>query len=309
MENHRTSIYFYVLLFLASFLSACAEVPYTERKQIMMLSEEQEGEIGEKTFEQIKEEVRLSQDPYINRLVREVGERIARASEKTDYDWEFIVIEDRTVNAFALPGGKVAMYTGIMPISRDEAGIAVVMGHEVAHVLARHGAERMSQEQILELGQAALMIALTGKSPPARAAVMRAYGLGAKVGVTLPYSRKHEAEADKIGLILMAKAGYDPRAAVDFWRRMAEASKGAARPELLSTHPSDEARIKKIEEFIPEAMEHYKKAIAENPEFERPPQPVSLFQPPLAPQMPGRPFTPPQHDFAQPGGPPGFPAP
>lgn len=255
---------------------SCAEVPYTERKQFMMISEEQEKEIGKATFSQIKEEVQINHDPRLNNLVQEVGQRIAKVSDEPGAEWEFVVIDDKSANAFALPGGKVAMFTGIMPIARDDNGMAVVMGHEIAHVLARHGAERMSQEQILGIGEAALTAAVMGRTPAAREAIVRAYGMGTTLGVQLPYSRKHESEADRIGLILMAKAGYDPRTAVDFWRRMAEASRGQSQPELLSTHPSDETRIKRIqEEYLPEAMEYYKKAIEANPSLNRPPQPVT----------------------------------
>jgi predicted Zn-dependent protease len=227
----------------------------------MLISEAQEVKIGEALFEKVKDKEKLSTDRKKVALLEKVGKRIAAAAEREDYDWEFILIKSKDVNAFALPGGKVAFYTGILPLTADETGIAVVMGHEVAHVLARHGAERLSQQEMLMLGQAALSVALNGRSPASRDAIFRAYGLGAQIGVMLPYSRTHEAEADKIGLILMAKAGYDPRAAVAFWKRMAENSKGKAPPEILSTHPSDERRIKEIEEFMPIAMEYYKEAM------------------------------------------------
>lgn len=265
-----------MLVALIAIAYSCAQVPFTERKQLMMISEEQEQQIGKATFAQIKEELPINNDPRVNSAVQEVGQRIAKAAEEPGAQWEFIVIEDDSANAFALPGGKVGVFTGIMPIAQNDAGLAVVMGHEIAHVLARHGAERMSQEQILGAGQAALMAAIMGKSPGAREAMVRAYGLSATLGVTLPFSRKHESEADRIGLILMAKAGYDPRAAVDFWKRMAEQSRGASPPELLSTHPGDETRIKRIaRDYLPEAMEYYKKALSANPSFNRPAQPVA----------------------------------
>ncbi len=245
--------------FFLLFLLSCASVPYTERKQFMMVSEGDETNLGEAAFEQIKASSRLSFDPEKNALIRRVGGRIAAAVDKPDYQWEFVLIEEDTINAFALPGGKVAFYTGILPICKDENGIAAVMGHEVAHVLARHGAERLSQEEILTIGQVALLAALIGQSPEAQDAMLRAYGLGTQVGVLLPYSRKHELEADEIGLILMAKAGYDPHAAVGFWRRMNEASKGGGPPEFLSTHPSDEKRIERIESLVPKAMGYYRR--------------------------------------------------
>lgn len=269
MASRKSVISFFIMLL---FVLSCARVPYTERQQFMTVSESEDARIGETTFEQIKAESRLSSDPRLNAVIKETGQRIAAAADKPEYQWEFIVIEDKSANAFALPGGKVAFYTGIMPVARDEAGIATVMGHEVAHVLARHGAERLSQSQILNIGQAALMVALIGKSPVATEAVMQAYGLGAQVGVLLPYSRKHEAEADKIGLILMAKAGYDPRQSVEFWKRMSEQFKGPRAPELLSTHPNDQSRIEELEAFIPTAMEYYNDAIAANPGLKRHPK-------------------------------------
>jgi len=241
-------------------LAGCATVPYTERQQFMMVSENQESKIGETLFRQVKTDSKISSDPALNALVREVGARISAAAGKKDYNWEFIVIDDPTANAFALPGGKVAFHTGIMPISKDADGVAAVMGHEVAHVLARHGAERMSQQQALSIGESALIIALTGRSPIVREGVLSAYGLGAKVGLLLPYSRKHELEADRIGLILMAKAGYNPEAAIAFWERMLAANRGGAPPQFLSTHPSDEQRIAELKSFLPEAAGYYKKA-------------------------------------------------
>ncbi|MBW7957708.1 MAG: M48 family metallopeptidase [Deltaproteobacteria bacterium] len=265
------------VLFIAAVLlafSGCARVPYTERTQIMIVSERQEERIGETLFSQIKAEADLSENARYNSLIGEVGGRIASAAEKPDYEWEFVVIENPAVNAFALPGGKVALNTGILPVCRDEAGVAAVMGHEVAHVIARHGAERMSQEQALQIGGAALSAALLGTSPVAREGLLQAYGLGAKVGVLLPYSRKHELEADRIGLILMAKAGYNPESAVEFWERMT-AREGAAPPEFLSTHPTDRKRVDELRSFLPEAMEHYREAIRKDPSLERPPRPLN----------------------------------
>jgi predicted Zn-dependent protease len=202
-------------------------------------------------------------------MLRTVGARIARATEELmrergleedlkNYKWEFNLIEDdKTVNAWCMPGGKVAFYTGILPITRNETGIAVVMGHEIAHAIAKHGNERMSQGLLTQLGGAALSVALSTQPAATSNLFMTAYGVGAQVGFLLPYSRVHESEADRIGLILMAKAGYDPREAVPFWRRMNE--KGGARPpELLSTHPAPETRIKQIEALLPEALKYYR---------------------------------------------------
>lgn len=250
---------FLILFAFILTIQGCATVPYTERQQIMMVSEEQESQIGATLFTEIKQESKLSGDGRINSMVSEVGRRIAAAADKPEYNWEFVVIEDESVNAFALPGGKVAFNTGIMPVCKDEAGIAAVMGHEVAHALARHGSERMSQQQALSIGGVALMAAISGRSPVVREGVMQAYGLGSQVGVLLPYSRKHELEADRIGMILMAKAGYDPRQAVAFWERMLARKEGApSPPPFLSTHPSDRKRVEELKGFLPEALRYYK---------------------------------------------------
>lgn len=249
---------YFIFFALLMAIQGCATVPYTERKQIMMVSEEQEAEIGSTLFTEVKQKSDLSEDARVNSMVAEVGRRIAAATGEPEYKWEFVVIEDDNVNAFALPGGKVAFYTGILPITQNESGIAAVMGHEIAHVLARHGAERMSQQQALSIGGVALMAALGTRSPAVREGVLQAYGLGAQVGVLLPYSRKHELEADRIGMILMAKAGYDPRQAVSFWERMLARKDGQAPPEFLSTHPSDQTRIEELKRLVPEAMKYYK---------------------------------------------------
>jgi predicted Zn-dependent protease len=176
-----------------------------------------------------------------------------------DYRWEFNIVEDSSINAWCMPGGKVVVYTGIMPVVQNETGLAVVMGHEIAHAVANHGQERMSQGLIAQMGGMALSAALQKKPEQTQALFMTAYGVGAQVGALLPYSRLQESEADHIGLIFMAMAGYDPHGALDFWRRMANTGKGGAPPEFLSTHPSDETRIKKIEDLIPEAMTYYNK--------------------------------------------------
>jgi predicted Zn-dependent protease len=179
-------------------------------------------------------------------------------SEINIYKWEFNLIQDdKTVNAWCMPGGKVGVYTGILPVTRDETGLAVVMGHEVAHAIAKHGNERMSQELLAQLGAVGLSVALSTEPGLTSDIYMAAYGVGTNVGILLPYSRVHESEADRIGLSLMARAGYDPRAAVPFWKRMSE--KGGSRPpEFLSTHPAPDTRIKQIESLIPEAMQYYR---------------------------------------------------
>jgi len=249
---------FILLLLLAGLTAGCGTVPYTNRHQFNIVSESEENKLGLQAWQETLSKAKLSTDVRAEEMVVRVGRRIAAAAGRPDYDWQFRLIDEpKTVNAFCLPGGRVAVYTGILPITEDETGLAVVMSHEVSHALAHHGAERMSQGELVNLGGAALQIGMAGKDPAVQGRVMNAFGLGANVGVLLPFSRGHEAEADHIGLILMAKAGYDPRAAVAFWKRM-KAGAGQKPPEFLSTHPSDDTRIEKIEAELPEALKYYK---------------------------------------------------
>lgn len=246
------------LIMVLSFalLAACATVPYTQRKQFNTYSEAAEDEMGLQAYQQVKAEAKLSSDPEANAMLKRVGQRLAGVAERPDYKWEFILIDDpKTLNAFCLPGGRVAFYTGILPVTKDENGMAVVMSHEIAHALARHGGERMTQATIVNGLQGVAAEAGWIKSPQAMQLVNLAYG----VGIGLPHGRAQESEADRIGLILMAKAGYDPRGAIDFWQRMKAAKgSGSAPPEWLSTHPSDETRIKRIQEQLPEALTYLK---------------------------------------------------
>jgi metalloendopeptidase OMA1, mitochondrial len=236
------------------FLAGCATVPYTNRRQFNIVSDSEEQQLGVQAFSDVKTKNKISSDGATNAIVTRVGKRIAAAADRPDWDWQFTVIDDaKTVNAFCLPGGKIAVYTGILPITEDDEGLAVVISHEVSHALARHGAERMSQQMMVGLGEQAAVQAGVIKSPAGLQMAELAYG----VGVGLPHSRGQESEADHIGLILMAKAGYDPRAAVPFWERM-KAMGGQKPPQFLSTHPSDETRIQKIREELPEALQYYK---------------------------------------------------
>jgi len=224
-------------------IAGCATAPYTGRSQMILVSEGQESALGDDAYRQSLRDNVVTHDAEAERIVRKVGERIASAANKPAYKWEFTVINDpETVNAYAVPGGKVAVYTGIFGPARDEAGLAVVLGHEVAHALARHPAERMSQGMLLQLGSVGLGVAL-GRNPALANQVLQVYGLGAGVGVALPFSRAQESEADHIGLILMAKAGYDPRTALDLWQRMEKKGSKGAPPEFLSTHPGYETRV------------------------------------------------------------------
>jgi len=240
-------------------VAACQTVPITGRSQLLLLSEADEVRMGLQSYEEVLRKAKLSTDPALNEKVGRVGTRIAEATGRKDLQWEFKVIEDQQANAFALPGGKVAVYTGILPITRDDAGLAAVLGHEVAHAIARHGAERLSQDMLVQVGLAATMTALSNRDPKTVQSVGALLGAGASVGLLLPWGRSQESEADHLGLIYMAKAGYDPHAARDLWVRMAEASKGSGKPpEFLSTHPSEATRIKQIDGWIPEAMKYYR---------------------------------------------------
>lgn len=243
------------------FAAACASAPYTNRWQVMMVSTSQETALGTDAYHQVLAKAKIDHDPKINAAVREVGERIARVADRPDYKWEFTVIDaPDTVNAFALPGGKVAVYTGLLPVAQDSAGLAVVLGHEVAHAIARHGAERMSQAMGAQAIGTVLSVGLGGTNPQTANAIMQLYGLGAQVGVLLPWSRTQESEADHIGLILMAKAGYDPTAALALWQRMEKLEgkgKNAQPPEFLSTHPGYGTREHDIQSWLPEARRYY----------------------------------------------------
>ena len=257
----------YPALGLAALLAvvaiACETVPVTGRRQLQLVSASEETQLGLTAYQQILKKSKVSTDPELNALVTRVGSRIAAVAERPDFQWEYRVIEDKQANAFALPGGKIAVYTGILPITRDETGLAAVLAHEVAHVTARHGGERMSQQLATEAGVNVLGVAagVAVGDPGATRLAAAALGLGAQYGVILPFSRAHESEADHIGLIYMAKAGYDPRAARDLWVRMAEAAKRSQRPpEFMSTHPSETTRIKQIEAWLPEALTYYRPA-------------------------------------------------
>lgn len=240
-------------------VAACETVPITGRSQVMLVPEGDEVKMGLESYQQILGKSKVSTDARVIEQVTRVGRRIAAATERTDYQWEFKVIEDTQVNAFCLPGGKVAVYTGMLPIARDDAGLAAVLGHEVSHAIARHGGERMSQQLAVQgLTVAGTQALLAGRDPATVQLVSGLLGAGATVGLLMPWGRAQESEADHLGLIYMAKAGYHPQAARDLWVRMAEASRGSQSIEFLSTHPLPATRITQIEGWIPEALTYYK---------------------------------------------------
>lgn len=255
---------------LASLLAACETAPVSGRSQIMLVSENEERAMGLQAYREVLNKEPLSSDSQVNAMVEKIGRRIANAAEHPPQElwraprfrWEFKTVEKNEPNAFCLPGGKIVVYTGLLPITKTEAGLAVVIAHEVAHALARHGAERMSDQMVASVGTAAAAVALsatvTGRSRTYLPAMMAAVGAGATVGYILPMSRAQESEADRIGLVLMAMAGYDPREAIGLWERMRAASSGKRQAEWLSTHPADSTRIADIRRWLPEAMQYYK---------------------------------------------------
>ncbi|MBE7539980.1 MAG: M48 family metallopeptidase [Opitutaceae bacterium] len=246
-------------------LAGCSTVPETGRHQVMLVSPSEEAQMGLSAFDQIKKEEKVSQDPAANAQVQRVGRRIAQSVGRDipNARWEFVVFDSPQVNAFALPGGKVGVYTGLLKLVSSDDELAAVMGHEIAHVSSRHGAERTSQNYLVAGGAALAQIGMDMKQvdPSKRAAIMSAYGLAANLGALLPYSRLHESEADRIGLRFAAGAGYDPRAAVTFWKKMAAKSANQGKPPVwLSTHPSDQQRIRNLEELAPQYMATYEQA-------------------------------------------------
>jgi predicted Zn-dependent protease len=260
----------FIVFILCALLAACATVPLTERKSLRLIPSSELLSLSDQQYAKVLSESKLSTDRQKIQMVTRVGKRIAGAAEEflkesqaedkiKNYQWEFNVIEDdKTANAWCMPGGKVAVYTGILPFTRNEAGLAVVLGHEVAHAIAEHGNERMSEALLAQLGGVALAVALEEEPEETQQLFMLAYGVTANLAALLPYSRLHENEADRIGLTLMAMAGYDPHEAVRFWQTMSEQG-GSRPPTFLSTHPAPESRIDKIKSYIPEAMRHYKK--------------------------------------------------
>ena len=229
-------------------------VPITGRKHLVDTSLQQDAALGLQSYQQILSESRVVTSGQAADMVKRVGERLKKVVEDPGFQWEFNLIQSDQVNAFCLPGGKVAVYTGIIPIVQNENGLAVVMGHEIAHAIARHGAERMAQQKLVELGTLAVGVAASNMDPAKRAAVMGALGVGAQYGILLPFSREHESEADYMGLIFVSRACYDPTEAPRLWERMSQSSNGAP-AEFMSTHPSNSTRIHQFQVWMPEAQD------------------------------------------------------
>lgn len=251
------------LILLASMLAACYTNPQTGRRALVLFTPQEEANLGINAFQEIKQQQPVSQNSEQSALLTRVGQRMASVVDLPYAQWEFVVFKaDDTPNAFCLPGGKVGVYTGLLPLTENEAGLATVVGHEVAHAVARHGGERMTQGLITQFGGMGLSAALQKEPELTRQIALGAYGVAATIGYVLPYSRKHELEADYMGLIYMAKAGYDPREAVAFWSRFKAWSdrRGGSPPEFLSTHPLDSRRIRELQNHLPEALALYEQA-------------------------------------------------
>ena len=257
------------LILLAVFFTACSSVMLTGRKQLNLVSDAEINAMSFQSYKQFIDSVPLSTSKTNTAMVKRVGTNIANAVETymkangyeadiANFAWEFNLVKDTSVNAVCMPGGKVVAFEGILPKTLTESGMAVVMGHEIAHAVARHSSERLSQQMMLQYGSALTGVLLSGKSAAVQQGIGALYGIGAQLGVLLPYSRKQEYEADKLGLIFMAMAGYNPTDALSFWQRMS-ADKSGSVSDFMSTHPSDEKRIARLQEELPAAMAYYKK--------------------------------------------------
>lgn len=265
------------LIFILFIAIACKTVPLTGRRQLSLIPESDMMSLSLTEYGKFLKANKVSTDKEKTEMVQRVGKRISKAVEAymaqqglsanlKGYQWEFNLVEDPTINAWCMPGGKVVVYTGLIPIAQNDEGLATVLGHEIAHAVARHGSERMSDQMLVQLGSATLSTALSQKPKETQQLANSAFGLGSQYGVMLPFSRKHEYEADYMGLIFMSMAGYDPNESILFWQRMAK--KGSSKtPEFLSTHPVDENRIAKIKEKLPEAMKFYKNTNFKNTNF------------------------------------------
>lgn len=270
--NKSKLIIFLIILFT---ISACSRVLISNRRQLSLIPSASMLQMSFDQYGQFLEENPISADAENTAMVKRVGTKIQKAVEQyyidngledelKNYAWEFNLVENNEVNAWCMPGGKVVFYTGILSLTKDENGLAVVMGHEIAHAVAGHGNERMSQGLMAQLGGIALAVAVHDKPEQTQQLWMNAFGAGTQLGVLLPFSRVHEYEADHLGLLFMSMAGYNPNHAVSFWRRMSEMKGGQALPEFVSTHPSDKKRIAEIEKLLPEALKYYYASIQTN---------------------------------------------
>jgi len=259
-----------IIIFVSLVFFDCSTVPITGRRQLSLIPSSQMMSMSFQQYGDFLKTNQISRDNAKTAMVKKVGRNIQLAVEEyfrqkgisnelKGFEWEFNLVDNNQVNAWCMPGGKVVIYTGILPLTQDETGLAVVMGHEIAHAVAKHGNERMSQGLLTQFGGLALSEAIKSKPEETKKLWLGAFGLGAQIGVLLPYSRTHEYEADRLGAIFMALAGYDPRGAIDFWKRMSSMNKGKSIPEFLSTHPVDSKRIEALKKVLPEAEKYYRK--------------------------------------------------
>ena len=250
MQRNFPFIFLLVLI-----ISACATTPVSNRSTLILIPKAQEISLGKQSYNQILKKEKESEDAQLNEIVRRVGQRIIAVSHMPKLDWEIKLIESEQKNAFALPGGKIAIYTGILTVAKNEAGLATVMSHEIAHVIARHGAQRMTQQMLMQ--GAMIGAGLSMKNRTQRNLVLTALGVGVLYGLTLPFSRSHESEADQIGLIYMAKAGYNPNEAIKFWQRFSKIKDKKGPPEWASTHPADKTRMRGLKGYLSRAKYNY----------------------------------------------------
>ena len=244
----------------AFLLIGCESVPFTGRSQLMLTSPSEEAQLGEQAWKQVLSQNRVSGNSTYNIALKRVGANLAKAANKPDYKWEFLVFENTEPNAFCLPGGKVGVYSGLFQYTANDAELSAVVGHEIGHAIARHGGERMSQSAVQEIGAQAVATTLNGKSAGTVQAAMVAYSAGTNLGVMLPYSRTHEYEADKLGMVYMSKAGYNPNAAITFWQKFGQLSQTGAIGEFFSTHPMSVKRIEEMKAYLPKALDMYRTA-------------------------------------------------
>ena len=250
MQKH-----FIFILLSGVVISGCATTPVSKRSALILIPKAQEISLGIQSYKQILKKEKESENKQLNQIIRRVGQRIASVSDMPNLKWEIKLIESDQKNAFALPGGKIAIYTGILSVAKNEAGLATVMSHEIAHVIARHGAQRMTQQMLLQ--GAMIGAGLSMKNSTQKNIVLSALGVGVLYGFTLPFSRLHESEADQIGLIYMAKAGYDPNEAISFWQRFSQIKGDNGPPEWASTHPADLTRMQGLRSYLSRAKYEY----------------------------------------------------
>ena len=250
------------IIFTVLITNACATTPVSNRSALILIPQSQEISLGKQSYDQILKKEKESEDANLTQIVSRVGQRIVAVSDMPKLDWEFKLIESDTKNAFALPGGKVAIYTGLLSVAKNEAGLATIISHEIAHVIARHGAQRMTQQMLLQ--GAMLGAGLSMKNNTQRNIILSALGVGVLYGFTLPFSRSHESEADQIGLLYMARAGYDPNEALQFWQRFSKVKDGKAPPEWASTHPADTTRMQGLRKYFSRAKYDYQNVIVKH---------------------------------------------